>query len=95
MKVAGAYLTTDGSGAGWTQTADTAQCKHCQRHWVIQPGSGIARGFCMSCMGPTCGAPRCETRCVPFEKVMEQEEAAARVSREFDSILAGLAAERG
>jgi len=62
-----------------TQGGDTAMCVHCQFHWVIQPGSGIARGFCLRCNGPTCGKKACETRCVPFEKMIEKLERMGRL----------------
>ena len=60
------------------QGGDTLQCDHCQKHWIVQPGSGMKRGFCLKCNGPTCGKQRCETRCVPFEKELEQIEARGR-----------------
>lgn len=53
---------------------DTLQCTHCQKHWVVRPGSGRVRGFCLKCMGPTCGARACETSCVPAEKQLEAME---------------------
>ena len=54
---------------------DTAMCAHCQKHWRIRPGSGMKRGFCMNCNGPTCGKKHCEEHCVPFEKAIERMEA--------------------
>ena len=51
--------------------ADTLMCVHCQYHWIIQPGSGMKRGWCGRCGGPTCGKRPCETRCMPFEKALE------------------------
>lgn len=53
---------------------DTLQCAHCGAHWVPIPGSGRARGFCLSCDGVTCGQRPCETRCVPYEKMIEDAE---------------------
>ncbi len=53
---------------------ETLMCVHCQHIWIIRPGSGISRGFCMNCDGPTCGRGHCETHCVPFEKVIEAQE---------------------
>lgn len=50
---------------------ETQMCAHCQKHWRIRPGSGISRGYCTNCDGPTCGKLECETRCVPFEKAIE------------------------
>lgn len=77
-KWAGALLYDDGSGTGWTQIADTLQCVHCGAHWIVQPGSGIQRGWCLNCRGPECGAQDCYT-CVPFERWLEQMEAKAKV----------------
>ena len=56
------------------QVADTLQCVHCGRHWVPEPGSGKVRGFCRCCMGPTCGAQKCDA-CLPFEKRLDLYEA--------------------
>ncbi len=47
---------------------DTLQCVHCQKHWIVEPGSGRQRGWCLKCNGPLCGAQKCMTECVPFEK---------------------------
>ena len=60
------------------QQAETRSCVHCQRNWIIQPGSGIHRGYCMSCDGLTCGKFLCETRCIPVEKWAEEEERIGR-----------------
>jgi len=56
--------------------ADTLQCVHCGAHWIVKPGSGRKRGFCLKCMGPTCGSPRCEHSCNPVEAQIEAMEAA-------------------
>ena len=48
---------------------DTLQCVHCGGHWVVRHGSGIKRGWCMSCNGPFCG-PGCEA-CIPLEKRLD------------------------
>ena len=60
-------------GPRGTQTYDTLRCVHCQAHWVVQPGSGRVRGWCLKCGGPTCGAPECNV-CAPFEKKLELME---------------------
>lgn len=59
---------------GGFDEAETIQCVHCQAHWMIQPGSGIKRGFCLRCVGPTCGKQNCETKCVPAERMIEEME---------------------
>jgi len=53
---------------------ETLQCAHCQKHWMIKPGSGIQRGWCFRCQGPTCGKRNCETKCVPAERMIEEIE---------------------
>lgn len=53
--------------------ADTAQCVHCGAHWVPKKGSGIQRGWCMSCNGVCCGKKEC-MECVPFEAQLEIAE---------------------
>jgi len=45
---------------------DTMQCKHCMKHWIVVPGSGRQRGWCLKCNGPLCGAEKCMKECVPF-----------------------------
>lgn len=66
---------------GVTEKA-TLCCVHCRRHWVVEPGSGKERGFCLRCMGPTCGAKRCDD-CLPFEYQLEREEHRARFHRDL------------
>ena len=46
---------------------DTLTCCHCNKVWVVQHGSGKARGFCYRCNRVTCGGPGC-LECVPIEK---------------------------
>ena len=61
--------------------ADMLMCKHCQMTWYVQPGSGIKRGWCYACQGPTCGKPRCEQHCggtLHFMKAIERMEAKGR-----------------
>lgn len=52
---------------------DTLRCCHCQRSWIVAPGSGRKRGFCTKCAGPTCGSHDCQT-CLPAEKRIELYE---------------------
>lgn len=53
---------------------DYLQCCHCQFVWLVQPGSGIQRGYCTLCGQVTCGRDCCQ-RCTPFERRLEQYEA--------------------
>lgn len=79
---ASGYFVETGPSGGVIE-GETLQCKHCQRHWKVQPGSGKRRGFCMNCMGPTCGADPCEARCVPFEKAIEARESRDHLFRQL------------
>jgi hypothetical protein len=38
---------------------ETRQCVHCQHTWEYRPGSGITRGWCMSCHGFVCAREEC------------------------------------
>lgn len=58
---------------GHQEEHQTLRCAHCQHVWMVEPGSGHRRGWCMSCAAPTCGRAGCDT-CVPFEKAIEAEE---------------------
>ncbi|KKL79435.1 hypothetical protein LCGC14_2014890 [marine sediment metagenome] len=85
-QAAGTVLITDLESGPYEQTRDTVMCKHCQKHWVPQPGSGKQRGYCMRCRGVTCGKEACETDCVPWELAIEIMEARGRVDRNIAAI---------
>jgi hypothetical protein len=78
QQVSGTAIFTPEPGAPDEQ-AQTRQCVHCGMQFIVVPGSGRSRGYCMSCDGITCGAKvKCETECTHFEKAIEQMEAEAR-----------------
>lgn len=54
------------------EVADTLQCCHCNAHIAFTGDSSV--GMCRGCMKPTCGKPRCEERCFPFEKRLDLYE---------------------
>jgi hypothetical protein len=62
-----------GDRSGRLRESDTLQCCHCGRHWVVQPGSGRKRGFCLRCGQVTCGGAEC-AECVPQELRLENVE---------------------
>ncbi len=64
--------------AGQDSGGDMMRCVHDGTHWRIVPGSGMVRGFCLRCNGPTCGKRKCETRCIPFEQEIENYERVGR-----------------
>lgn len=66
--------------ANGVQVASTLQCRHCGGHFMVKRGSGIQRGWCQRCGGPTCGGPACEN-CLPFEKWLDEVE--RRATREY------------
>jgi hypothetical protein len=65
----GTVFTSDVNGK--VIEADTAQCCHCGRHFVIVRGSGKVRSFCRGCMRVTCGRKACVEECNPWRKRME------------------------
>lgn len=67
---------------------DTVACVHCRAHWMVDPGSGRERGYCLKCAGPTCGSPDCY-ECVPYEAMIEQIEAQARMEANLRAIRGG------
>lgn len=83
-RAAGAVLIV--GEAGTEEQRDTLMCAHCQMHWIVEPGSGRARGWCFRCGGPTCGKQPCEAECVPWEKMIEQMEARGRLNEALDRI---------
>lgn len=54
--------------------ADTLWCVHCSASWIVQPGSGKLRGWCVNCKGPLCGSPDCDDKCIPLEMRLQQME---------------------
>ena len=64
---------------------DTLRCMHCSKMWIVRKGSGIERGWCMNCDGPTCGGRGCR-ECVHFMKKIEQIEAAGRRNQLFERL---------
>lgn len=64
---------------GSTAERDTLCCCHCGAHWEVVPGSGRTRGWCMKCMGVTCGREQCERVCCPEPMRVEEPEKAARI----------------
>ena len=79
MRPAGYTFLTDPELPSTVEN-DTLMCIHCQYHWQVIPGSGIERGWCRSCNGPTCGKKKCYL-CRHFEKKLEEIEAHGRVER--------------
>ena len=53
--------------------ADTLTCCHCGFVWIPMKGSGRKRGFCLKCMGVTCGRSEC-LDCLPQEKFLDMME---------------------
>ena len=72
----------------------TWQCIHCGCHYVVSPGSGRRRGWCLACNGATCGKDGCDV-CVHMMQRIENCEAGmtwAQASRHkpIKASLAGL-----
>lgn len=71
------------------QDGETLMCAHCQFHWIVKPGSGMKRGWCFNCGGPTCGKKHCEEHCVPFERAIEIMEQRGRLLEAAEQALKG------
>lgn len=82
-KVKGQFTIAGPLLPGQVAEGETLMCIHCQKHWMIRPGSGMARGWCSNCDGPTCGKLKCETECVYFEKSIEIQEGRNPNSSQF------------
>ena len=52
--------------SGPAMEEDQVACVHCRHPWVIKPGSGRKRGWCLKCHGITCGTGACDV-CIPYE----------------------------
>lgn len=59
---------------GTQEERDILTCAHCQYTWMVEPGSGKKRGWCLKCQGPICGKARCMAECEPFERWLEAVE---------------------
>jgi hypothetical protein len=68
------------TGPDGTLERDTVQCAHCNKHYVVRPGSGKRRGWCTMCARATCGAQKC-IPCIPFERQLDLFEAKERSIR--------------
>lgn len=79
----GAFIDTD---TGKASEHQTLMCAHCQMHWMVRPGSGISRGFCIRCAAPTCGKKKCFERCDPWEARIERMEARGSLERSLRRI---------
>ncbi len=80
VRRAAGYVVITDPAEPMPEEHETLMCAHCQKHWYVQPGSGIERGWCFRCQGPTCGKQTCERDCVPWELMLERLEAASRLS---------------
>ena len=72
MNYDGELILSDPGSDKPVLTVGTLSCCHCGLHFVVQPGSGRTRGFCMNCNGPVCG-PACAA-CVPTEQFLDNLE---------------------
>lgn len=63
---------------GRREERDILTCAHCQATWIVEPGSGKRRGWCLKCGGPLCGKAPCMASCVPFERWLDSVERAGR-----------------
>ena len=74
------YLRVFGPGGVLIREADSIRCVHCDLHWIVDPGSGRKRGWCLNCGGPHCGGKNCWS-CTPFQKKLDEAMQRARLSQ--------------
>ncbi len=79
----GGYATWTGDGA--TIERDTLTCSHCNNVFFVEPGQSAADagGWCLQCMKPICSGCAEKRECVPFERLLEQQEARDRLRRQI------------
>ena len=58
-------------GDGPLVERDTLQCCHCGGHWMVIPGSGRTRGYCLKCAAVHCGGQGC-WECRPYQKIVDE-----------------------
>ena len=63
----------------------TYQCVHCDCHFSVRKGGGVARGYCTRCAGFICG-PACE-KCIPVEQMLENIEAGRPLDAEKPTMI--------
>lgn len=83
---AGVFIEISGESDKFSTNEDAIQCIHCGFTWVLQLNSGRERGWCMNCLGPTCGKERCETVCQHIEAFIEAIEAKSRIKENIDRL---------
>jgi hypothetical protein len=67
----GVIIITDAEG---TKTFQTLNCPHCGSPFIVIPGSGRLRHYCMECGAPTCDKAKCFEHS-PFMRRVELIEA--------------------
>jgi hypothetical protein len=82
----GYFVVTDNETDRVLDEGETLMCMHCQFHWKVKPGSGITRGWCWKCGGPTCGKQACEGACLHWEKALELFESGRLLDRSLERI---------
>jgi len=84
MRTPGGYLTiTDPDAQLYEQ--DTFTCIHCNGIVRVEPGNTVTDfAWCRQCMKPVCERERCQTRCQPWERQLEIQEARGKLWRAFD-----------
>ena len=73
-RVDGYGIATDKISGKVVDEHDTRVCVHCGGQFIVVPGSGTVRGFCLKCDGVLCGNPKCLANCLPFEKWLDIKE---------------------
>lgn len=70
-------------GAGQLYESATVTCSHCNRVVILNPERTRPRGYCRKCDHYVCDNPACNSKCTPFEEIIEQlqEQAVSLTTR--------------
>jgi hypothetical protein len=85
MRRAGGYGLSIYCDTGEVKEADSFTCRHCNRVKFVKPRERPEDlgGLCKVCMGLIC-ADCVGQSCTPFEKKLEQQEAAYHARRSYE-----------
>lgn len=85
----GYMIWNDPSLPGGIKEADSAQCAHCNRHFIVPPKAAPSEcgGWCRMCYQPVCNRTECNAECIPFEKKLDAYERSVRFAGQAGLVL--------
>jgi hypothetical protein len=87
MRTPGGYITVVDPGMRLHEQ-DTFTCIHCNKIVPVKPGNTVTDfAWCRKCMKPVCEREPCQTRCLPWDRQLEIQEARGKLRRALDETL--------